>query len=255
MIKKIKNTVVVPVAFIAFISGSATQTIHAGVLDNLVDAANSALPQYGREASARANRTDLTSAEISAAIREALKLAAENVALRFRAEGYNDSSSRIELPPAWKKAQKIASRVGYGSDFDKLEQQLNKAALSAAPATRTLIKRLVDRLEFDNPRAILGGHDVAATEHLRQRINSRLAERLKPIINDFLVEGGATDASNKIARRVVQLPMVKNLQTDLADHVVAQSLDGFFHHMEKEEQAIRVHPESRTSALLQRVFG
>lgn len=255
MIKEIKNAVVLPVAFIAVITGSATQTVRAGVLDNLVEAANNALPQYGREGTTRSNRLDLTSAEISAAIREALKLAAENVALRLRSDSYNQPNYRVSLPPAWKKAQKIASRVGYGAKFEKLEQQMNSAALAAVPATRTLIKRLVDRLEFENPHAILGGHDIAATQHLRQRINGQLARRLKPIINDLLVETGATDESDRIARRVERMPMVRNLRTDLADHVVAQSLDGFFNYMEKEEQAIRIHPESRTSALLQRVFG
>lgn len=254
VIKKIVNTVVLPVALIAVVAGSSVQPGHAGVFDNLFNAANGALPTYGREAS-RANRQDLSTAEITAAIREALNIGADNVSERFSLGGYNDTTVRVELPRAWRKAQKIAARIGYSAEFDELENKLNIAAASAAPATRTLIKQFVSGIKLDDPRALLNSHDIAATHFLRQRVNDRLASRLKPIINQLLIEAGAVESSSKIEKRIRHLPMVKNLQTDLADHVVAESLDGFFHYMAREEQSIRINPASRTTDLLKKVFG
>lgn len=254
MIKKIINAVVLPVAFVAFAAGSAAQTSHAGVFNNLVNAANGALPTYGREAT-RANRQDLNTAEISAAIREALNIGADNVSARFTRGGYSDTTVRVELPRAWRKAQKISARIGYSAEFDELERKLNSAAASAAPATRNLIKQYVDRIELEDPRALLNGHDIAATHYLQQRVNDRLVRRLKPIINQLLIDAGAVESSSKIEKRVRHLPMVKNLQTDLADHVVAESLAGFFHYLAREEQSIRINPASRTTELLQKVFG
>lgn len=254
VIKKIINTLLLPVTLIAVVAGSTSQTSRAGVFDNLVDAANGALASYGREA-ARANRQDLTTDEISAALRQVLKIGADNVSARFDLEGYSNSTIRVELPRAWRKAQKISVRIGYSAEFDELENKLNVAAASAAPATRNLIKLFVDRLEIDDPRAILNGHDIAATHYLRQRVNDQIASRLKPLINQLLIDGGALESSSKIEKRVGHLPMVKKLQTDFTDHVVAESLDGFFHYLAREEQSIRINPVSRTTELLQKVFG
>lgn len=254
IIKKTKTTVAVaiPVALMIFVG--SVQTSAAGVFNNLVNAANGALPAYGRD-TVRANRADLTAKEISAAIREALKTGADNVVLRFAAEGYSDNSIRIELPRSFLRAQKISARIGYSKEFDELERKLNVAALAAAPATRDLINRAVERLEFDDPRGILNGNNIAATQHLRVRVNARLIRRLKPIVNELLAEAGALESSVRIAERIGHLPMVKNLKTDLADHVVEESLDGFFHYLAKEEQGIRLSPVRRTSDLLRRVFG
>ena len=251
---RLVNTIIFPVALVAVVVGGSVQTSHAGVFDNLMNAANGALPTYGREG-ARGDRPDLSSAEISAGMREALNIGADNVSARFVLNGYNDTTVRVALPRTWQKAQKISARLGYSAEFDALENQLNMAAASAAPATRNLIKFFVNGIEFEDPRALLNGHDIAATNYLRQSVNERLSNQLKPIIEQLLVDAGAMESRSKIEERIKNLPKMKSLQADLADHVVAESLAGFFHYLAREEQAIRINPSSRTTVLLQKVFG
>ena len=72
---KIK-TVVVSAALLLGVTHS-----QANMFDNLVDAANGALPAYGRS-DAPSRRTDLTSAEVTAALREVLVTGCANVVLK-----------------------------------------------------------------------------------------------------------------------------------------------------------------------------
>lgn len=224
------------------------------MFDNIVDAANGALATYGR-ADAPSRRTDLTSSEVNAALREVLIIGCDNVVRRLQASGYSDSAVRIELPKKWNKARKIAARIGYSREFDELERKLAEAAVKVAPATRELINELIAELNLEDPRAVLHGGEFAATAQLQSQVGQQLASRLHPIVNESLRSVGVLKASDEIARRVKHLPVVRLLETDFADHVVEESLDGFFHYLAQEEREIRLQPAGRNSDLLQRVFG
>jgi hypothetical protein len=225
----------------------------ASMFDNLVEAANGALATYGRS-DAPSRRTDLTAAEVTAALREVLTSGCDNVVLKLQAQGYRDSAVRIELPVKWNKARKIAARIGYSREFDELERKLAEAAVSVAPATRELLAELIAELHLDNPDAVLHGGEFAATLQLRSQVGDELAVRLQPLVSQSLESVGVLSASDEIARRVRHLP-VRLLETDFADHVVDESIEGFFHYLAQEERAIRLHPEKRTTNLLRRVFG
>ena len=224
------------------------------MFDNLVNAANGALATYGR-ADAPSRRTDLTSLEVSAALQEVLIIGCENVVRRLQASGYSDSAVRIELPKKWNKARKIAARIGYSREFDELERKLAEAAVKVAPATRELLSELIAELQLENPRAVLYGGEFAATAQLQSQVGKQLASRLHPLVNASLESVGVLSASDKIARRVKHLPVVKLLETDFADHVVEESIDGFFHYLAQEERDIRMQPARHSSDLLRRVFG
>ncbi len=234
----------------------ATPVFSAGILDNLVNAANGALVVYGRE-NVRENRADLSAEMIAAGLREALFVGCDNVLARLSEhEGYGgDSTVRIALPDVWRKAQKVAAKIGYNRDFKKFEHQLNLAAATVAPATRDMLQQVIERLPMDDARGILNGSDSQATSYLRRNITDDIENRLRPIVQASLQSSGAMKSSEKIASRIRRVVMVKNLDVDLADHVVSQSLEGFFYYLEKEEQAIRSDPSQRTSTLLKRVFG
>lgn len=224
------------------------------MFDNLVEAANGALPTYGRS-DAPSRRTDLTSAEVTAALREVLVTGCANVVLKLQSQGYRASAVRIELPKNWNKARKIAARIGYSHEFDELERKLAEAAVKVAPVTRELLNELIAELNLEDPRAVLHGGEFAATVQLQSRVEEKLALRLHPLVNESLESVGVLSASDEIARRVKHLPVVKLLETDFADHVVEESLDGFFHYLAQEEREIRLQPEKRTTSLLRKVFG
>jgi len=232
------------------------QSLHAGVFDDIFDAANGALPGYGREI-ARSNRQNLSEKEIDSALREALIVGVNNVWKRLSEEnGYaNDTTVRIPLPDGWEKAREISSRIGYSVDFDRLEEQLNRAAESTAPATSELLQKAIRRLTIDDARGLLNANNTQATDYLRRRVSDRLESELRPVMVKSLQAVGALDFSSKIASRIRRVAKVSSLDVDLSDHVVSRSLDGFFYYLGKEEKAIRTFPESRTTELLRKVFG
>lgn len=228
----------------------------AGMFDQLINAADEALVSYGRDAASVARR-DLPVEVLSEGLREVLLQGSNSVGDRLsRENGYGgDATIRISLPDAWDEARDIAARIGYQSEFDKLENQLNRAAESAAPATREYLKEAIGRLELANAMEILSAGDTAATAHLRRSVRGEIQQALRPKIEQSLLKSGATGQSSELSKRISRLPMVRDLGLDLADHVVELSLDGFFHYLQKEEQLIRNDPDRHSSELLKKVFG
>jgi len=228
----------------------------AGIFDQLLNAADEALVTYGRDAVA-VGRDDLPVDVVSAGLREVLLLGSDTVGNRLsRDNAYaGDAVIRISLPEAWDEAREIAARIGYQSEFDELEQRLNRAAEATAPATRDYLQQAIERLDLENAREILKAGDTAATAHLRRSVAAEIRRALRPHIEDSLQSNGASGQSNKISRRIARLPMVRALGVDLADHVVELSLDGFFHYLRKEEQIIRRDPARHSTDTLKKLFG
>lgn len=247
---KTKSTVVLAaISTAVFLLGA--QHSRAGVFDNLASVANGALASYGREAT-QMERASLSSDEIDAGLRQALIVGCANIVDRLHSDAEN---VRVELPGWLRKAKKIATKIGYGQDFVELEEKLNQAAIEVAPATRDILTELVAKIDIDDPRAILDGTNVAATRYLRRHVGDRAANQLLPIIVDALSNVGALENSTQIASHVRHKPRIADLQNDLADHVVAQSLDVFFHDLAIEEREIRMSPDKRSTELLRKVFG
>lgn len=224
------------------------------MLQNLADVANGALPTYGRT-DAPGQRTDLSDKEINEALRELLTIASHNVADKLTRYGYSNSSVRIDLPKNWRKARKIADRIGYRSEFDKLERSLAEIAVEIAPKTRDLLTEMIASINIVNPGSILNGHDVSATFELRSHVADRLSKRLQPVVNELLTSSGVFTASNEIVRQVKHLSVLNMVETDFTNHLVDESLDGYFHYLAQEERAIRLHPLDQQSDVLRRVFG
>lgn len=233
---------------------SGVTGVQANMLENLANVANGALPSYGR-ADAPGRRADLGSVEISDALRELLTIGCSNVVKKLQRYGYNNPSVRIDLPKKWRKARKIAARIGYSSEFDKLEQRLAEIAVAIAPATRDLLNEMIEELDIADPLGVLTGSEVAATVELRSRVASKLAQRLHPIVHASLESSGVLRVSNEIVRQVRHLPLIKLKETDFTAHVVDESLEGFFHYLAQEERAIRLQPYDQQSDLLRRVLG
>lgn len=226
----------------------------ANMFENLVDVANGALPSYGR-ADAPGRRVDLTTSEIAGALRELLTVGCDNVVEKLERYGYNNPAVRIELPKKWRKARKIADRIGYRSEFDKLERSLAEVAVAIAPDTRDLLNEMITDLTLEDPAALLSGGEIAATVELREQVVAKLAQRLRPIVSAALEASGTIRHSNEIVKQVKHLPVIKSLETDFADYVVDESLDGFFHYLALEERTIRLQPYEQQSDLIRRVLG
>jgi len=64
-----------------------------------------------------------------------------------------------------------------------------------------------------------------------------------------------TGASASGASLASKIQFGSLLESIMANHIIEQSIDGFFDQLEVQETSIRHNPGSRTTRLLRRVFG
>lgn len=242
----IKSTVL-SVAMISTVFVGAN--VQAGVFDQLAAVANSALPAYGR-VQTMSVLPDLDSEQLEAGVKEVITVASDRVVANVEAGSLIDTE--VTLSSDMRRAQKMAVKLGYEASFEQLQKQVNEAVIAAVPATSELLKAAVARVEIVEPRTLLTSHDTAATDYLRSRVSGSLQRQLQPLLSGLLEDTGATDTSAELASRIEFGTL---LDTIVENHVLEQSIDGFFDKLEVEESVIRQNPESRTTRLLKRVFG
>lgn len=199
----------------------------------------------------------LSTEEIGAGLREALRVGTERVVAQVGAfDGFNaDPQIHIPLPGVLKDVQSALRTVGMSRLADDLETRLNRAAETAAPEAKELFWQAIRQMTLDDVRKIYDGPDDAATQYFKGKMSPELARRLRPIVDDSLAQVGAIKSYDDMMSRYRAMPFVPDVKADLSDHVVAKAMDGIFHYVAKEEAAIRNEPAARTTALLKRVFG
>ena len=199
----------------------------------------------------------LSNDDISAGLREALKVGSERVLGQIgTADGYNlDKNIHIPLPKQMRQAQSIMRKFGLSEMADDVELKLNRAAEAAAPKTKEIFWDSITSMTLTDARQIYEGPDNAATEYFRRTTSGKLAEVIRPIVDKSLNDVGAVEAYDNLLGEYSKLPMVPDVKTDLTDHAVAKALKGIFYYLAKEEAAIRQNPAKRTSDILVKVFG
>ena len=104
---------------------------------------------------------------------------------------------------------------------------------------------------MNEPRDLLASHETAATGFLRRKVSTRLQRQLQPVIVDLLERSGATATGAALA---TEIQFGNLLDTITQNHIIEQSIDGFFDRLEVQEAIIRQDPASRNSKLLRKVF-
>lgn len=199
----------------------------------------------------------LTSDEIAAGLREALRVGANRVVDRLGVvDGFNaDPSVHIPLPDSLKTVQSTLAAVGMSAIMDDLELRLNRAAETATPRARKLFLNSIQEMTLKDVRRILEGPDDAATRYFQSKMSAPLAREMTPIVEDSLAEVGAIRAYDDAMARYESIPYVPDVKADLSRYVVDKAMDGIFYYLAREEAAIRRDPLKRTSEILQKVFG
>ncbi len=199
----------------------------------------------------------LTSGEISAGLKEALRVGTERVVGQLGvADGFNgDPAIHIPLPDSMKTVQSTLEKFGMSSMLDDLELRLNRAAEAATPKAKDLFWQAINEMTLDDVEGVFNGPDDAATRYFQQKMSAPLAEEMRPIVDHSLAEVGAVQAYDNTMGQYQKLPFVPDVKTDLTNHVLDLGIEGIFHYLAREEAAIRRDPVERTTALLQKVFG
>ncbi len=209
------------------------------------------------EQSSSAAMSDLSADQISAGLREALRVGAERVVDRLgTTNGFNGNADvHIPLPDSLQMVDQALQRVGMGAIGNNLELRLNRAAEAAVPQARALFIDAIAKMSLQDVRDIYNGPSDSATRYFEARMAQPLADGMRPIVDTQLAQVGAVQLYDQMMGEYRNIPFVPDVKANLTNHVLGRAVDGVFLLLAREEAAIREDPARRTTELLQTVFG
>ncbi|MDH5395636.1 MAG: DUF4197 domain-containing protein [Gammaproteobacteria bacterium] len=199
----------------------------------------------------------LTEQDIAKGLKEALTISADRVVMKIsQTNGYlNDQAIHIALPDEVNKVHQSLKKIGLDSYTHELEVKMNHAAEMAAPRAKALFLRAISDMKWQDVQAIYKGRQDAATQYFKNKMTTSLHSLMRPVVQQTLAEAGVVQLYEKIITKYHAIPFVPKVKNNLADYVVAKSIDGVFYYLAQEEAAIRKEPAKRTTELLKRMFG
>jgi len=103
---------------------------------------------------------------------------------------------------------------------------------------------------------ILNGPDDAATQYFRKVSETRLKEKILPIVKQATEKTGVTAAyKNLTSNAGFMSSFLQNQGLDVDQYVTDEALAGVFKMIAAEEKEIRKNPTARSTDLLKKVFG
>jgi hypothetical protein len=201
--------------------------------------------------------SDITKSDATTALRNALTQGAvKAVGQLGQADGFLlNPEVKIPLPPQLQNAEKLMRRFGMGSMADELVTTMNRAAEAAVPEAKTLLVGAVKSMSVADAKSILTGGKDSATQYFRTKTQAALATKFKPIVAQATGKAGVAKSYNSLTGKAAKYGLIDAQSANLDDYVTAQTLDGLYKMIAKEELAIREDPLGQSSKLLQRVFG
>ena len=199
----------------------------------------------------------LTQEEITAGLREALRIGTGNAVQKVSQVGgyYNNPRIRIPLPESVQKVEKVLRLAGLGSQVDAFEKSMNRAAERAAPEAKSLFWDGIKTMTFSDAKRILNGRENEATLYFKEKTWDRLQVLAKPVVHDAMGEVGVTRSYQNLEAKAQTVPLAGSFSFDLDQYVTDRALEGLFHMLAEEERKIREDPAARTTQLLKKVFG
>ncbi len=201
--------------------------------------------------------SNLTIAQITAGLKEALRIGSGNVVSQLsKAGGFNlDPKIRIPLPSTLAKVDSALKTVGLSYMTEDLQNRMNGAAEQATGEALSLFVSAIQQMTIADARSILSGQQDAATQYLRKTMGVELSQKIQPIVSSALVQAGAVQAYDKVMGKYQTMPFMPDVKADLNGYVTQKAIDGIFYYVAQEEAAIRANPAKRTTELLRMVFG
>lgn len=199
-----------------------------------------------------------SSLDMGNALKDALQLGITKGSDRLSAtNGYfGNSLLKIVMPPEAKKVENTLRDLGMNKLVDDAILSFNRGAEKAAKEAAPIFINSIKQMTFNDAKNILlSGNKKSATEFLRRTTYSSLNNTFTPVIDRSLKSVNATKYWGDVINTYNQIPLVEKVNPDLTAYVTEKALDGLFKMVEKEEAKIRDDINSRTTDLLQKVFG
>jgi len=198
-----------------------------------------------------------TTLEIGQGIKEALEIGVSAGADRLSLkDGFlGNLAVKILMPPEAQKVEKTLRGIGLNRLCDNVIVSLNRAAEDAAKEAKPIFISAIKQMTLTDATNILLGKQDAATDYFKRVTTSQLMQKFSPIVTTSLNKVNATKYYSDLTVQYNKLPLVKPVNTNLTEYVTQKAIDGLFIEVAKEELKIRDNLGSRSSSLLQKVFG
>lgn len=198
-----------------------------------------------------------SNSEINLGLKQALEFGTSYSADRLSAKnGYLENLAiKILFPEEAKGIERTLRGLGLNALCDNVITSLNRAAEDAAIEAKPIFVNAIKQMSFNDVTQILLGQNDAATNYFKQTTQAQLADKFKPIIASSLNKIGATKYWGNAVGTYNKIPLVKHIDTDLANYVTQKAIDGLFIEIAKEELKIRENVNARSTTLLQKVFA
>jgi hypothetical protein len=198
-----------------------------------------------------------SSTEMASGLKAALVKGTEmGVDQLHKSGGYlNDPEVKIPFPNELVKVKNTLNDMGLSSLVDKAVESMNAAAEDAVIEAKPLFVNAIKEMTIEDAKGILFGNDTAATSYLRGKTSAGLQQAFRPKIQTSLDKVNATKYWEDVISTYNKIPLVQNVNEDLAGYVTDMAIDGLFNQIAEEEAAIRINPLERTSDILKKVFG
>lgn len=206
-------------------------------------------------------QSPLSQGDIASGLKEALTVGSGRAISTLSRDGgfFRDELVKIALPPSYQRLQSTLGALGLSSLLGDVELKINRAAESASAKAKPIFLNAIQGLTIQDALGILKGGNSAATDLLQNRTQSQLTAAFAPVVQNALQQVGAINQIEATRKQLQAIPfasyLAPQLNTDIDDYVVQQTLNGMFSKLALEEKAIRENPAKRTTELLQRVFA
>jgi len=195
--------------------------------------------------------------DIAAGLKEALNNGITKEVSKLTAvDGfYKNEAVKILMPDELLKVESTLRKFGMGNLADQGVLAMNRAAEDAVKEATPIFVSAVKNMTITDAKSILLGNENAATVYLQGSTNKELYAKFSPVVQQSIGKVGADTIWSTIITKYNQLPFVTKINPDITDYITNKAMDGVFKMIAVEEKNIRTDLKSRTSPLLQSVFG
>ena len=195
--------------------------------------------------------------DISGGLKEALNNGiAKEVSKLTAVDGfYKNEAVKILMPEELQKVESALRKLGMENLADQGVLVMNRAAEDAVKEATPIFVSAVKNMNISDAKSILLGNENAATTYLQGATTKNLYAKFSPVVQQSIGKVGADVVWSSIINKYNQIPFVNKVNPDITDYVTNKAMDGVFKMIAVEEKNIRTDLKSRTSPLLQSVFG
>jgi hypothetical protein len=202
----------------------------------------------------------LSNGEVISGLKEALQIGIKNsVNLTSVTDGFfKNSAIKLPFPEDAIKVKQKAMDLGMGSQVEKFEMTLNRAAEDATKAALPIFADAITNMTIQDGFKILNGGDGAATKYLRDNTIAKLTTAFAPKVGESINKVKLTEYWNPIITKynsVMAITGGQKMNPDLNAYVTERAIIGLFKLVEQEENKIRKDPMARVTDILVKVFG